>query len=85
MILAIVDKMSGIVCKKSDQMESKKKSPKYTGVVRRIYDREIIGKIVLWETNSQNLKSPIFYGNIQTDNGKAYIALWVSRKKEKIL
>lgn len=64
-------------------MESKKKHPKYTGVIRRIYDRETIGKIALWETNSQNPKSPTFYGNIQTDNGKAYIALWPLAKKTK--
>jgi len=65
-------------------MIQKKKFPKYAGVIRRIYDRKIIGKIALWETNSENPKSPVFYGNIQTENGKAYIALWPFTKKEKV-
>lgn len=45
--------------------------------------RETLGKIALWQNESENEKAPKFRGVLETEKGKFRIALWENGKGEK--
>lgn len=64
--------------------KDKTRNPVMTGKVRRRVDDDFedIGRVSLWENESENPKAPKYTGYVETDKAKHYISLWAYKPRK---